>query len=135
MMLPPDQFENENAWLPLIRESYNEVSEAIGKFLDGHSTSPSSALSEKKSKSGFHLEKMRLPVFDGDIRNYPRFRSDFKKFIQPETTVDQSAFVLRRSLGEKPLQVIGAIDDDVSEIWRRLDERYGDPIKMADSIM
>ncbi len=25
--------------------------------------------------------------------------------------------------------------DDVSEIWKRLDERYGDPIKMADSIM
>ena len=135
MMLPSDQFESENAWLLPIRESYNEISEAIGKFLDGHTASPSPAHSEKKAKNGFHLEKMRLPVFDGDIRNYPRFRSDFKKFIQPETTVDQSAFVLRRSLGEKPLQVIGAIDDDISEIWKRLDERYGDPIKMADSIM
>ena len=135
MMLPADEFESENTWLLPIRESYYKVSEAIGKFLDCHGSSSSPAHHGKKSTSGFHIEKMRLPVFDGDVRNYPRFRSDFKKFIQPETTVDQSAFVLRRSLGEKPLQVIGAIDDDVNEIWTRLDERYGDPIKMADSIM
>ena len=31
--------------------------------------------------------------------------------------------------------MVGAIDDDVDEIWKRLDERYGDPIKMADTIM
>ena len=131
MMLPSDLVKSENVWLLPIRESYNEVSDAIGKFLDGHAASSSPSHSEKKAKNDFHLEKIRLPVFDGEIRNNPSFRSDFKKFIQPETTKDQSA----RSLGEKLLQLIGAINYDITEIWKRLDERYGNPINMADSIM
>lgn len=68
---------------------------------------------------GLQLEKLGLPVFDGDVRQYPRFKSDFERFVRPEMTSDQAAFVLRRSLGKKPLQIVGAIDEDVSEMWDR----------------
>ena len=37
-MLPADQADGENVWLQPIRELYDNTNDAIGKFLDGHTT-------------------------------------------------------------------------------------------------
>ncbi|XP_071944795.1 uncharacterized protein [Antedon mediterranea] len=134
-MLPNEEAINENLWLQSVRDKYGETSSAVAIILEHLDKSKTQKTVDEKRKGGIQLEKMRLPTFDGDVRAYPRFKTDFLKFILPETTRDQAAFVLRKSLGEKPLQVVGAVDDDINEIWKRLDERYGDPIKLADAVM
>ena len=40
---------------------------------------------EKQAKPVVRLERMRLPRFEGDIRNYARFKSDFERQVEPQT--------------------------------------------------
>ena len=39
---------------------------------------------EMSADLGIRLEHMKMPVFDGDIRDYPGFKSDFFKQVVPE---------------------------------------------------
>ena len=44
-------------------------------------------LSEKnfsKGSGGLRLEKMKMPFFNGDMRDYSRFKSDFTRQVVPE---------------------------------------------------
>ena len=45
---------------------------------------------------------------------------------------DDVSYVLRSC---DPANIVKSIDDDISEMWKRLDERYGDPAKVADVII
>ena len=38
-------------------------------------------------------------------------------------------------MGSDPAAIVKSIDDDISEMWKRLDEKYGDPAKVADVII
>ena len=41
------------------------------------------------------------------------------------------SYVLRLCLSSDPAAIVKSIDDDISEMWKRLDEKYGDPAKVA----
>ena len=34
-----------------------------------------------------------------------------------------------------PLSIIRNVDDDLAEMWKRLDEKYGKPSKFTDAVM
>ena len=53
----------------------------------------------------------------------------------PSLNCNTAPYTLRSSLGKEPLHVVKAVDDDIEEMWRRLDEKYGDPAKVADVII
>ena len=53
----------------------------------------------------------------------------------PSLNSNTAPYTLRSCLGKEPLHVVKAVDDDIEEIWRRLDEKYGDPAKVADVII
>ena len=77
-----------------------------------------------------------MPVFDGDIRDYPRFKSDFLKQVVPEMkSKDSTAYVLRSCLKKVPLDIVKYVDDDLDKMWKRHDEKYGKPSKLADVVM
>jgi len=44
-------------------------------------------------------------------------------------------YVLRSCLAEEPRMIVSNIDDDISLIWERLDERFGKLSKLADAAM
>ena len=48
---------------------------------------------------------------------------------------DDVSYVLRSCLGNDPANFVKSIDDDISEMWKRLDEKYGDPAKVEDVII
>ena len=48
---------------------------------------------------------------------------------------DDVSYVLRSCLGNDPANFVKSIDDDISEMWKRLDEKYGDPAKVAEVII
>ena len=53
----------------------------------------------------------------------------------PHLQSDNVSYVLRSCLGSDPATIVKSIDDDISEMWKRLDEKYGDPAKVADVII
>ena len=53
----------------------------------------------------------------------------------PHLQSDDVSYVLRSCLGSDPATIVKSIDDDISEMWKRLDEKYGDPAKVADVII
>ena len=53
----------------------------------------------------------------------------------PHLQSDEVSYVLRSCLGSDPANTVKSIDDDISEMWKRIDEKYGDPAKIADVII
>ena len=53
----------------------------------------------------------------------------------PSLNSATAPYTLRSCLGKEPLAVVKRVDDDIMEMWKRLDEKYGDPAKVADAII
>ena len=73
---------------------------------------------------GLELQPMSLPKLSGDIREYPRFKDDFKNQVMPSITDVQQPYVLKSCLSDKPLDIVKNVDHSISEMWKRLDEKY-----------
>ena len=56
------------------------------------------------------LEKIRLLQFLSDIRQYSKFKSEFKKHVEPLSDPQEIAFVLRLHLSDK-------VCYDVENLW------------------
>ena len=88
------------------------------------------------SQKNLQLEKIPLPSFDGDIRQYSRFRNDFVEMVMPTVgSKKQAAFVIRQCLSKSIINSIASCEDDVDKILQRLDDKYADPGKITDSII
>ena len=48
---------------------------------------------------------------------------------------DSTAYVLRSCLTIVPLGIVKNVDDDLDEMWKRLNEKYRKPSKLADVVM
>ena len=46
-----------------------------------------------------------------------------------QTRKSDAAYVLRTCLGGEPARLVNSVDDDIDEMWQRLDEKYGDQPK------
>ena len=53
----------------------------------------------------------------------------------PSVNSDSPCYILRSCLGKEPTDAVKGVEDDIQEMWKRLDERYGDPAKVADAII
>ena len=76
-----------------------------------------------------------MPTFDGDIRQYPRFKKDFEQHVLPGLPKESAPYALRSCLGREPLSTVRSVEDDIEEMLKRLDEKYGDPAKIADVVI
>ena len=109
---------------------YNEVSGRIESFIAKKIDHDS----ERKQKP-LQLEKVKMPLFTGEIRDYARFKTDFEKQVMPTINIESAPYILRSCLSKGPADVVKSIDDDYKALWKRLDEKYGDPTKVVDVIM
>ena len=117
----------------LFISKFNSIKIEVGKAIELKGQSHNKQTHEK---SIFKLDKMKLPEFDGNIRSYPRFISDFKKIVLPNIQSTESAsYVLRNCLSGSARESVRNIDDDVDAMLERLNERFGRSSKLADSIM
>ena len=85
--------------------------------------------------TNLRLELIKIPRFSGELREYPRFRKDFEVQVMLSLDSSTALYTLRSYLCEGPLAVVRGVDDDIDEMWRRLDEKYGDPAKITDVII
>ena len=71
-----------------------------------------------------------MPWFSGELREYPRCRK-----VMPSLNSSTAHYTLRSCLDEGPLAVVKGVDNDNEEMWRRLNEKHGDPAKITDVII
>ena len=96
---------------------FNHINIQAGKFIGNRADALTKSLSNKKQESIFKVEKMKLPQFDGDIRSFPRFISDIRKFILPNISNHESAsYVLRSCLSGVALEAVKSIDDNLEQM-------------------
>ena len=117
-----EQSENEN-YLKNLNTLSNDVRHA-NNLLDEYIVN-----SNLKARSKVRMEKLPLPKFDGSVRSYPRFKKEFMELVMPNLSEGEAAFTLRRCLTKVVEVTLGACDENVTEMLRRLDEKYGDPRK------
>ena len=81
------------------------------------------------------MEKAKMPFFNGTIRGYPQFKQDFQKQVMPTLDKNSACYILRSCLEREPAETVKGVDDDIKEMWKRFDEKYGDPAKLTDAII
>jgi len=79
--------------------------------------SENSRSKETEKFCSFKLEKPKLPMFSGDVREYAIFRSDFKHAIEARYTKRDAITLLRTCLRDKPLELIKGIGTDYDSAW------------------
>ena len=77
---------------------------------------------------------MKLPSFGGGIRSYGRFKSDFKRQVEPHTRVEDLAYTLKSCLTREALKAVECVDDKFNEMWNRLSAKFGRPSLLVDAI-
>ena len=135
-----EEMKKELSWTDEIYDIYSEVSTELALHIT------SDEKSQDKGASGdtqdtqqklfrLKLQPMPLPKFDGSIRDYPRFKHDFKTQVVPSVAEVQQPYVLKSCLVGTPLEIVKNVDHSVTDMWKRLDDRYAEPSKVIDVIM
>lgn len=63
----------------------------------------------KETIHPLQLETVKMPSFDGNIRKYPQFKTDFKKHLLSVTSETSAPYVLRSCLSSDPLECVKAL--------------------------
>ena len=53
----------------------------------------------------------------------------------PSISDVQQPYVLKSCLSDKPLDIVKNVDHSISEMWKRLDEKYAEPSRVIDAIL
>ena len=91
-------------------------------------------MSKNNMAQNIRVKKLRSPNFNGNVRNYMRFIKDFENLVLPSVAPEQSAFALRQCLSPDVKTYLGN-DDDISSMLKTLEQRYGDPGKLVESVV
>ena len=83
---------------------------------------------------GFKMEKPKMPLFNGDVRDNAIFRADFKHAVDTRYGKRDAISLLRTSLQGRPLELIKGIGTDYDAAWEYLDSIYGDPRFVAGTV-
>ena len=127
-------------WIDEMITTFDDLEIKADKKIDQirstEAPSPKDKDSKKRSEVGaVKVERMKFPQFEGDIRRYPQFKEEFIKHIGPICQKDQLAFVLKNHLSPIVREEVESCGEDYTEIWKRLDQRFGDEGRLINSIM
>ena len=135
-----DPNAEEMDWIKRLQTLLSEVNIAFGKYLKSIENSKddgdkAQSILDRKLKNTLKIQPLKLPNFDGNVRSYPIFKQDFKRLIEPRMSDDLTcSYVLKSCLSEAVAEVVKNLDKS-EDIWLRLDERFGRPSKLIDSVM
>ena len=87
---------------------------------------------QKDENLKFAVKKIKPPEFDGEMRFYPTFKSDFKRLM--ESKYGKDSYVLRESLSKQVQKDIQWVND-YGLMWERLDAKYGSTSKIVDFVL
>ena len=80
------------------------------------------------------MQKMRFPTFNGDIKEYQRFRTLFKHCAADLTEIEYFYQLTQSMINSRERNMIkGCIN--VQRAWQVLDQKYGDQDRVVDSLL
>ena len=126
---------DSDKWLKEIIDIYNEIIRKAVLFTSNGKDELGYESSAILSGQEIKLPRIPLPVFDGNVKDFPRFKADFTKYVRPRLNKSIVAYVLKSCLTGQPLEVVKNLADEEEVIWSRLDEKYGQPSKLLDSVL
>ena len=88
-----------------------------------------------RENSMFKHDKMKFPPFDGNIRKYAKWKEEYEIHVQPLCAPTQSAFILKTHLCDELREEMDILGGDETEIWERLDQRFGNKSRLVDTIL
>ena len=113
---------------------YARIEAACDEFvLSATPNMPTSATAP--SNNSIKLERVKFRTFDGDVRKFPKFKSEFEMYVQPLCSPCQLPFVLKSYLCDSVRREVENIDHDITAMWKRLSEKYGTVQRQIDMIM
>ena len=125
---PDESIESAIKWNDDNRSRTAAVQLRAAEKLKAFSKLSGKSMGLTTSKNNLRLERMQMPKFDGKMRDYPRFKADFERQVMPEMRDKYAAaYVLKTCLTGASAEIVRNVDDDIEEMWRRLDDRYGRP--------
>ena len=136
--------EEEDKWIEEIDARYYDTESYLAKAMEEKLTElKGERLEEKgtardaqpKPKSSIKIEHLKFKSFDGDLRNFPRFKEEFNTRIKPMCSETQLPLVLKSYLVETAREDVENIGDNMADIWERLDKKYGDQGRLIDTIL
>ena len=104
----------ELKWTDDIHDVYTDTLQIIASYT---SDIPSETKLDdsKKNSFGLKLQRMPLPKFNGDIREYPRFKNDFRTQVMPSISNEQQPYVLKSCLTGTALEIVKNVDHSVQD--------------------
>ena len=84
---------------------------------------------------GLKTEKLKFPTFSGNIRTFAKFQKDFRRIVEPSYAGDQLSYVLKESCLRGPAKNAVENIDEVEEIWKRLQDKYGDKLDLVEVVI
>ena len=123
----------DEEWLEEIYQKFSETQKQVfGVKKEEEARKAAAAKKEQRHK--IKLKPVELPKFSGRVRDYPRFKADFMKYVLPHIDEEAAAFTLRMCLSEDVQDKVSLLDD-VKDMMNRLDEEYGDPSALTDLVV
>ena len=143
LLTEEEQMQAEESWIDEIAARYDqleievgiqmkppkieaEVTETATKTSDGHS---------RRQRPFIKLPPIQFQTFSGDIRKYPLFKEEFKTHVLPLCEPEQEVVVLKSYLSEETREEVVNAGSNPSDVWARLDNKYGRPDKIVDAVL
>ena len=124
------EITKQDEWLKQYRKTFYDTEAECDKLLYSQIET-----TKETDPPMIKLERFKFPIFDGDIRKYAKFKTEFIKFVEPQYSSEQLPFVLKRYLCESVRKEVENFDQNIDLMWMRLDKKYGALRKLIDSII
>ena len=121
--LERSEVQGELCWTDSIHDIYIETTSMIASHT---MKNDSESIVDHIKTCSLKLQPMPLPKFDGEIREYPRFKDDFKNHVIPSISEIQQPYVLKSCLSGNPLEILKNVEYNIKEMWKRLDDKYAE---------
>ena len=125
----------EMRWVSEIQSKYQDLLNLIELTYGNDDNKDVKPQVDAVTAGNIRLEKIKMPHFEGGIRDYPQFRKHFQTQVTPNLTEITAPYTLRSCLGKDALAQVKTVDDNIDEMWKRLDEKFGNPKKITDTII
>lgn len=86
-----------------------------------------------ENKMKVKVKALEPPKFSGELRDYPGFKDDFTRIIEDHYGKDP--FALKQCLTGDALKCIAGCENNYEEMFKRLNNHYGDSRKIVDSVI
>ena len=103
-----------------VQNDNDQPSSSTNDSVDTSENNEATVSHVNRSQSLFRIEKPKMPIFAGGVREYGTFKSDFKHLIESRYSKRDAITILRSCLQGKPLEMIKGICQDYDAAWEYL---------------